>query len=157
MSKNRFTPIKRDKKSAIIVDIDGTLANVDHRKHFAETKQWDKFSELCHLDTVNQWCLEIINKFKNDHAIILLTGRMFKTTTQTETLNWLQENKVHWNELHGRPNKVKIEDCVYKEDVYRTKIEPNYNVLFCIEDRKRVVEMWRGLGLTCLSCDAGEF
>jgi len=30
-------------------------------------------------------------------------------------------------------------------------------ILFVVEDRSRVVEMWRGEGLVCLQCAPGEF
>lgn len=36
---------------AIIVDLDGTLANCEHRRHFLETKpkDWKSFHGLVHL------------------------------------------------------------------------------------------------------------
>ena len=33
----------------------------------------------------------------------------------------------------------------------------NYNVKFVLDDRNRVVEMWRSLGLTCLQVADGDF
>jgi hypothetical protein len=30
-------------------------------------------------------------------------------------------------------------------------------ILFVVEDRSRVVEMWRSEGLTCLQCAHGDF
>lgn len=36
-------------------------------------------------------------------------------------------------------------------------ILPQYRPLFFIDDRKRVVDMWRRRGLTCLHCANGDF
>lgn len=48
-------------------------------------------------------------------------------------------------------------DSIVKEEIYREWIEPFHEVLFCIDDRKQVVDMWRSIGLTCLQCAEGNF
>lgn len=48
-------------------------------------------------------------------------------------------------------------DCIVKEEIYRKDIEPIYDILFCVDDRKQVVDAWRELGLTCLQCAEGNF
>jgi hypothetical protein len=49
------------------------------------------------------------------------------------------------------------EDYLVKEEIYKNHIDQIYNVMFVLEDRKQVVDMWRRLGLTCLQCAPGEF
>jgi len=49
------------------------------------------------------------------------------------------------------------DDRIIKEEIYREKIAPVYNALFVLDDRDRVVAMWRDLGLTCLQVANGDF
>lgn len=39
----------------------------------------------------------------------------------------------------------------------RKNIKDKYDVLFAIDDRSSVVDMWRDLGLVCLQCAEGAF
>lgn len=48
-------------------------------------------------------------------------------------------------------------DAVVKEEIYRLHIEPFYDVLLVLDDRNRVVAMWRALGLTVLQVADGDF
>lgn len=147
---------KKDK--AIIVDIDGTLADVEHRVHFvqASPKDWKNFNQHMIHDKINPWCLEIIQKFHKDHyKIILLTGRTDDFMSDTES--WLKRYHVPFDQLLMRSVSDRREDFEVKKEIYQSKIEPNYNSLFVLEDRSSVVKMWRSIGLTCLQCDWGDF
>ena len=44
-----------------------------------------------------------------------------------------------------------------KKEIYFNKIINNYNILFILDDRTKVVKMWRELKLTCLQVDDGDF
>src|SRR4051812_414476 len=96
-----------NKKQAIIVDIDGTLANCDHRRHFVDgsmgKKDWIAFYEAMAQDTTNEWCHEIIRKFykesrRHEHGcpspdkiyILLVSGRPEEYRYLTN--KWLHEN-----------------------------------------------------------------
>jgi uncharacterized HAD superfamily protein len=79
------------KQKAIIVDLDGTLADCEHRKKFIEgaKKDWKSFlkDENIIQDKLNLWCASIISNFKSSHKIILVTGRNEFTRAITE--EWL--------------------------------------------------------------------
>lgn len=144
------------KKKCILVDIDGTLADIsERRKILKETNNWDLFFENILQDRVNNWCLEIISKFKADHSIIVVTGRMSKHSDKT--LRWLSNNNVFFTEIFFRKDNDYRSDEVVKEEIYLEKIFPNYKVIFVLDDRARVVKKWRELGLICLQCDEGNF
>ena len=49
------------------------------------------------------------------------------------------------------------EDSVVKYEIYRDHIRDNYNIKFVLDDRQRVVDMWRGQGLRVLQVDKGDF
>jgi 2-hydroxy-3-keto-5-methylthiopentenyl-1-phosphate phosphatase len=94
-----------NKKEAIIVDIDGTLANCDHRRHFVDgthgKQDWKSFYDGMETDTVNKWCKFIIDSCVDDFAymekyVLLVSGRPEKY--RKITLNWLEKNGVYSGE-----------------------------------------------------------
>ena len=48
-------------------------------------------------------------------------------------------------------------DAVVKAELYEEHVEGRYNVVAVIDDRKRVVDLRRSLGLTCLQVAEGDF
>jgi len=145
------------KEKAIILDIDGTLADVEHRRHFVEgkLKDWKSFFESMVTDTPNQWCVDIINAFRETHTILLVTGRGDDYAEHTK--EWLSEHKIHFDFIFMRPAGNFDPDDEIKEAIYRKHIEEFYDVNFIVDDRQKVVDKWRALGLVCLQCDLGDF
>jgi acid phosphatase class B len=138
-------------KKAIIVDLDGTLCDITHRKHYLDVEDWNSFNAAMDDDPINPWCKKIIELFSNaGFSIIYITGR--PDTYKSNTLNWLRYNSCIIDALHMRPASDFREDFVVKKEIYDTKIKNNYNVLFCVDDRKQVTDMWRSIGLVCLQC-----
>lgn len=48
-------------------------------------------------------------------------------------------------------------DVVIKRELFDRYIRDNYQVLFVLDDRNQVVDMWRELGLKCLQVAPGDF
>lgn len=50
------------------------------------------------------------------------------------------------------------DDTIVKRELYENNIKGKYNVLFCVDDRPKVVRMWKeqGLQVMCLG-DGFEF
>jgi hypothetical protein len=48
-------------------------------------------------------------------------------------------------------------DEIVKEELFRARIQPRYSVGGVIDDRNRVVKMWRRIGLVCFQVAEGEF
>lgn len=145
------------KLKAVIVDMDGTIANVEHRRHFitGEHKDWRSFNESCRTDTANQWCVDLVKMLQKEYHIIIVSGRNHEFKEHTE--DWLADHDIYPSRLFVRGPKDSRNDSIIKEEIYKTFIEPNFDVAFCIDDRQRVVDMWRSLGLVCLQCDVGNF
>lgn len=147
------------KQKAIIIDLDGTLADCEHRRCFiaGTKKDWKSFSKDENIiqDKLNLWCATIINKFKDSDKILLVTGRM--ESSRKITKEWLNINDIKYDLLLTRKDNDFRKDSVIKEELYKKFIEPYFDVLFCIDDRKQVVDAWRALGLVCLQCADGEF
>ena len=146
------------RSKGVIIDLDGTLADVDHRLHHIKKNPKDRetFHSLMGEDEVNLWCLELLEAMKGKgHRIILVTGRA--ETYREDTVNWLERKKIPYDELYMNPDKGVVKDYDFKKTVYENFIRDRIDVLFVVEDRSRVVDMWRELGLTCLQCELGEF
>lgn len=59
--------------------------------------------------------------------------------------------------LHMRPDGDFRPDVEVKKEIYKREIEGQFKVLFAVDDRASVVEMWRAQGLVCLQCAKGDF
>ncbi|OIQ20633.1 MAG: hypothetical protein BM556_01470 [Bacteriovorax sp. MedPE-SWde] len=146
------------KKSAIIIDLDGTLTNCDHRVHHlnGEIKDWDSFYGGLGEDDLHDWCKELMCAMsQRGHELIIVTGREEKY--KEETKSWLERHDISYSYLYMRNLDDHRSDSVIKSEVYNNYIVEQYNILFVLDDRKSVVKMWRDLGLVCLQCDWGEF
>lgn len=146
------------KDECIIIDIDGTLADVEHRVHFVrqKPKKWKDFHQNLIHDQVQGWCLKLIEAFRAQGTkVVLLTGR--DDDYISESKEWLEQNQVPYDELFMRATKDRRSDHLVKKDFYLNEIKPRYKVLFVVEDRLSVVKMWRELGVVCLHCDWGDF
>lgn len=139
------------KPNAVLVDIDGTLAKMDGRSPF----DWDRVGE----DTAHQDVIDLVNTvWEGGAEIVLLSGRDGSCYDLTRT--WLEEHVGAWTReafLHMRAPDDMRKDSIVKEEIYRAKIAPFYNVWFVLDDRDQVVEMWRLLGLRCLQVAPGAF
>ncbi len=145
------------KPKAILVDIDGTLADCSHRVHHIQStpKDWDAFYAGCGDDQPIQHVIDIVNKFAyDDVAILLVTGRPYQTRVRTEM--WLSD-LLSWDSIFMRPDGDHRADDVLKREIYERDIAPYYDVLFCLEDRARCVRMYRSIGVPCLQVAEGDF
>lgn len=144
------------KMSAILIDLDGTLANIDDRREvFIKDKNWDLFYSKISEDKLNNWCLEIIHKFKDDYKIVLMSGR--RDYYRNATVEWLKKFNVPYDLLLLRSENDFRPDDVVKLEIYESKVKEVFDILFVVDDRDSVVKMWRKLGLTCLQCAEGNF
>ena len=146
------------KPPAIIVNLDGTLANCDHRRHhvMSKPKNWKAFYGGIDLDLPNLWCLDLVSTYTMAAtSIILVSGRPDDHRAVTE--RWLDRYNVTYDRLIMRAAGDNRDDMVVKKELYQKQIEPYYKVIFTVDDRKRVVDMWRSLGLICLHCAEGNY
>ena len=148
-------------KKAVICDLDGTLCDMDHRHHFIvnpekKKRDWEAFYAGMSQDKIYIWCYSIISALANNGIpIIYVTGRSEEYRSQT--MDWLRQYSCPINGLYMRPVKDNRQDDIVKKEIYDISIKPTYEVLFCLEDRSRVVQMWRSLGLVCLQVKEGNY
>ena len=140
----------------VIFDIDGTLADVSERIHHLrkKPKNWKAFFGGMAQDKAIHSMVRLCNVL---HAagieIILCSGR--SEEHRDETMKWLAEQGVNYHDLLLRKDHDRRSDTLVKREMLAA-IDKS-KVLFVVEDRSRVVEMWRSEGLVCLQCAPGEF
>lgn len=142
-------------RKTVIFDLDGTLCDITHRMHFIENgnKDWDGFYKACWMDAPKLPIIEINNMcFDANHNIIISSGR--SENVRNETIQWLKEHHVYYDDLMMRPNACFVPDQALKKAwLDQGKMGPIENILFVVEDRDRMVKMWRDQGLTCLQVE----
>jgi len=134
----------------IIVDVDGTISNCEHRINFAKTQDWDEFHSRCDCDEQIKENLDVVAGLADTFEIILVTGRPEKYRQQTET--WLKDQMVYHliTDVLMRPKDDYSPDGVMKEGLITeyfgslsTALE---KVTVILDDRDKVVDHFRGLG-----------
>jgi hypothetical protein len=140
----------------VIFDIDGTLADVSERIHHLKKKpkNWKAFFGGMAQDKAIHSMVRLCNVlYAAGIQIILCSGR--SEEHRDETVQWLAEQGVNYHDLLLRKDHDRRSDTLVKREMLAV-IDKN-RVLFVVEDRSRVVEMWRSEGLVCLQCAPGEF
>jgi predicted kinase len=135
------------KSLAIICDLDGTLALHNGRSPYDTAK--------CMSDKYNQVVLSILKRYEETAEIIFVTGR--EERFRRDTLLWLYPIGFGFKKVFMRQNGDYREDSIVKQEHYDKNIKPFYNIHFVLDDRNRVVDMWRRNGLTCLQVAEGDF
>jgi len=133
-----------------VFDIDGTIANLQHRlPHILKKpKDWSAFFATANMDTPIQWVIDIM-KLLPAERIVMITGRSDEIAAETEL--WLKKYDVPYAELRMRSKGHQGADTVLKLAMaadYAPRIK------FIVEDRQGVVDMWRANGFNVLQCDA---
>lgn len=144
---------------AVIVDIDGTLADVEHRVHHVrkEKKDWKSFNESMDQDRLNHWCAKLILAMKSQgFDILFVTGRDENYRLKTQA--WMKQHQINYDKLFMRAAVDFRSDAEVKKEIYEQEIKGQWEVVFVVDDRASVVKMWREeLNLVCLQCDWGDF
>ncbi len=141
-------------KKIILCDIDGTIANNDHRQHFLEGKKdWDGFfSELINDEPIFPIINKVIDEYKAGIDIVFLTGRPEKYRYSTSL--WLKEYfnfelKVLMRKNNDKNNKLKV-----KKEIFESNFEAD-QILYCIDNDEELLKQWQEIGLKTIN--ANEF
>lgn len=134
---------------AYIVDLDGTLARMKGRSPY----EWARVGEDEPVEAVVQLVRDI--KTGLECGIIVMSGRDGVCRPQTE--DWLALYGVPYDRLVMRTPDDKRPDDLVKAELFFRTVGPYWNVRGAIDDRDRVVKMWRSIGLMCAQVAEGDF
>ncbi|MBT2489507.1 AAA family ATPase [Streptomyces sp. ISL-96] len=135
--------------AAVMCDIDGTLALTGDRGPYDFTR--------CDVDLLNVPVRQALRSFRraDSDIIVLLSGRGEEYRAQTET--WLRRHEVPYDELWMREAGDGRRDDVVKAELFDRHVRHRYAVRVSLDDRDRVVALWRRMGLPTWQVNYGNF
>ena len=173
------------KKNTIIFDLDGTLAIIEKRRIKAgsptgstptkEKMDWSIFfdGKNIQLDEPNYPVISMAQMYyREGYKIVIFSGR--NDRSYKETKEWLEMYEVPYHLLVMRPDKFKdkswpiaygnpatpamrfMPDEILKKEMLDTFVDID-DVFMTVDDRQKVVDMWRENGLTCFQVAPGDF
>lgn len=139
----------------VVFDIDGTLLDNSHRRHFVEQspKDWKSYNAAMALDVQNEPIVALCGMaYVCGYKIVICTGReeVYRKVTEGSL-------RFHYDHLFMRKTKDYRADEIIKSEILNQILAMGYEPLFIVDDRSSVVKMWRSRGYTCLQCAEGNF
>jgi predicted kinase len=149
-NNKKFVQYNPELLDAIICDVDGTLALHAYRSPY---DYWE-----CESDELNENVYNLLSRLQSvdpEMKTIVVTGRENLKNEEQATISdltqrWLTDGGVIYDEFYIREEGDHRPDHVVKKEIYEKYIKDSYNVLYVVDDRKQVVDMWREQGLFVL-------
>ena len=136
----------------VLCDIDGTIANNDHRQHYLKGKKdWDGFfSELINDEPI----FPIINKVIEEHNagknIIFLTGRPERY--RKSTILWLKRYFNFDLEILMRKDTDRRDKLITKKEMFEQNFDKEHIELI-IDNDKDLLNMWREMNIATIDAN----
>jgi phosphoglycolate phosphatase-like HAD superfamily hydrolase len=142
-----------------IFDIDGTLANGDHRAHHLQNgkRDWDAFFANQHLDEPYEAVFDIMSALtQTGHICVCVTGR--PEEYRDVTLDWVRKHGDFWFpswNLIMRPTGNKTDDHELKWKIVQELLKDNPHYVLCgvFDDRHRIIDKFRSEGVYVFECN----
>lgn len=158
-------------KPLYIFDLDGTLALIEHRRHFVERERgkqdWKGFYAACVNDEPNAPVLRVMESLRRFADVWIFSGRSDEVRLQTT--DWLVKHtsfsSSDFDSAFGTQDVLTMRsegdytaDDVLKKQWFDGMLdEDRRRLVATFDDRDRVVAMWRKAGVTCFQVAYGEF
>lgn len=164
-------------KGTLFCDIDGTIADLAHRRVYvaSKPKNWPAFEKNMHLDAPIPHVIDAVRRM---HAagwtVVMCTGRGAQNKDVTE--QWLKDNDVPYHAIYTRPlyeidpetgspkltKKNKAQRDYRRDDIVKAELlaqarADGYDPDVVFDDRDQVVAMWRVEGVPCVQVAEGNF
>ena len=131
----------------VVCDLDGTLALFGDKNPYNR----DFENDFANFPVSRA----LIHASDDSYKIILVSGRTEEH--RESTIKFLERYNIKAHDLLMRKSGDYRNDMIVKYEIYRDYIRGKYNVLYVLDDRTRVVKMWRNMGLTCFQVAEGDF
>ena len=154
----QFEKLEKPDKPFVLCDIDGTIADCEHRRIFVkdEVKNWKGFFGAMAIDLPIKTTLDLLEEYKKKgHQIILLTARPEDYRKVTE--DWLEKftNINPLTVIMRRKNDTRPETVV-KQEMFETYFKDKYEIETMIDDRPSTIQMWKENNVPVIDVGKGE-
>ena len=143
----------------IIFDVDGTIADVEHRRHLVNgyNKDWKNFRLATEFDTPVQWVCDIAKRHiaqGEEVAFFSARNESEREITEKQISEWIGDGHKG---VFLRPNGDYRPDEVFKSELADKFEELGGKIDLVFDDRNKVVDMWRQRGTTVVQVADGDF
>ena len=148
-------------REIVVFDLDGTLANIEHRRHLIEKPEkvdadWRAFYAACADDEPNHPVVAVWRAHgAAGHERWIVSGRSDEVSAKTA--EWLARHALWPARLLMREARNHEPDVKLKRRWLNDGTIPRERVLCVYDDRSSVVAMWREEGLACFQVAPGDF
>lgn len=111
--------------------------------------------------------VQLLQRLHSDGVeIIFVSGREGTEQCHKDTIEWLTNLFPPYKKLNvtvpsfmffQRKKGDYRPDEIVKEEIYHQEIEGKFDIISVFDDRDKVVNMWRELGLLCCQVNKGDF
>lgn len=144
-SPSRFSSHLR---SAIIVDIDGTVARHWNRSPYDYSKVAD--------DKAIEDVVEVVTALSADYVVVFVSGR--DDSCENDTRDWLEYHMGLGDApLFMRKSGDQRPDWIVKNEIYDEFVIQNFRIVMVFDDRDQVVHHLRRRGITVAQVAPGRF
>lgn len=142
---DKYDLLKIKPNKYILCDIDGTIANMLDRNPFKSSRIFND----CKITPV----IDMLKAFQaQDYKVIFVSGR--SDDYEEITRDWIKNvAQVDFENIFMRKTNDNRSDEEVKKEIYETHIKDKYDVAFVVDDRPRVVKLWRSLGFFVFNVD----
>ena len=146
-------------KQTIIFDVDGTIADCEHRRHHVSQRpsDWTAFKAATVFDTPVEWVCEIAKRHiarGDDVAFFSARNESQRGVTETQISEWIGDGHKG---LFLRPDGDFRPDEEFKSDLADKFEEFGGKIDLVYDDRNKVVAMWKARGITVVQVAEGDF
>ena len=144
----------------MIFDLDGVLANADHRQHLLQPKgggrkDWKTFFSRAGDDAIFEEVARLTNLLNPVLNRVLLTAR--PTTIKDITVEWLERHDLAWDLLVMRPQGEFSPSPVAKRHAVNELRAYGFELLLAFDDDRRNVDMFHDEGIPCIYLHSGYY
>lgn len=138
-----------------VFDIDGTIANNEHRSHLLPssdlhlTSSWSDYNRACSGDSPIIPMINMMNALAELSPVYIMTSR--SDEVECMTLEWLQCNDIEYDGIYMRSRFDNSKDYIIKEKWLNDLCKGDKKNVIIFEDNPNVISHLRNCGYTVMS------
>ena len=145
-------------KKVVVFDVDGTLADINHRRGFvaSKPKNWKAFNAGMVDDSPNHDIIWMNQQFFDQGCtVVICSGR--GDDHKDITVDWLTKHGVKFHDILMRKANDYRADWIIKTELLQVIRDTYGNPFLWVDDRDQVVQAIRAEGVRVLQVAPGDF